>query len=71
MTTYTVHAIRDGEHEMGVGQLLATYRQLPAAKACAERLADHYQWGTVVVDREHSLADWGHGWETLTREQTR
>jgi hypothetical protein len=60
MAHFTVHVCVDGNP--GIGPELRSFKQYPAAKRFAERKADDYHYGTVIVDDELRLADWGDMW---------
>ena len=56
----TVHVCERGNP--GIGRALRTFTGYPEAKRYAERRANDFQWGTVIVDQIRQLADWGNGW---------
>jgi hypothetical protein len=65
MALFTVHVCADGNP--GIGPALRSFRQYPAAKRYAERKANDYHYGTLIVDDVREIIDWGNGW-TLAKD---
>lgn len=64
MKRYQVREISG--HDARKGALLAEYKTVTAAKRFADRNANDYYYGVVVVDSLRDKADWGDGWESCT-----